>query len=294
MTELVNPSINRVATALETAGSIAYAGGSVDGYIQQANTPSDISVKSTEINEGNLNAFAESHSASSFDLTVDAGEAFIYGAWVVTDEQNTVTIPADETGYLIYLGWDIDGANNLIIGDSSSFNTDDPKIQLYSVNTDGSGITDVNDNRRIGRRFNAINTQYDADANGTVDNSEEFDGQTPAAFREDTYVRKETATLPQAELEDGESLVTRVHVPSGTTFKAYTSGVQDDSGNVPSGLQIQAYDDTNSTSIYQGTAKRAKGTPLASKSGTIDVKVQVNNNTGGIVNASGYIGYVIE
>ena len=49
MTEKANPSINRPAEAFKTAGAIALAGGSADGWVSESGKPTDISVEDADI-----------------------------------------------------------------------------------------------------------------------------------------------------------------------------------------------------------------------------------------------------
>ena len=151
MTQKVNPSPVRPAEAFKTAGAIALAGGIEEGYV--TSQPSELSVQDGSIDETALDSFSESHTTSNLDVTISGGEAFIYGSWVATDEQTTVTLDADTTGQTVYLGWDKDASNGVIIGLESAFETTasntDKKIPLYEFDTDSSGVTSVTEQRNI-------------------------------------------------------------------------------------------------------------------------------------------------
>jgi len=154
MTEKVNPSITRPAEAFKTAGAIALGGGHEDGWISQSSNPSEISVQDAGIVEANLNAFGESSSPSSLDVTIDGGEAFVYGSWLAIDTQTTVTLAASTASQTVYVGWNKDSTDDVIVGlqsafDNASGNTDQ-KIALYDFDTDGSGVTLVEDRRDYG------------------------------------------------------------------------------------------------------------------------------------------------
>jgi len=84
MTEKANPSVNRPVDAFQTAGAIAY-GGSDEGFISPANSSTEISVQDDDINEAQLNAFDQTSSGSSLDVTIDGGEAFVLGSWLAID-----------------------------------------------------------------------------------------------------------------------------------------------------------------------------------------------------------------
>lgn len=81
----------------------------------------------------------------------DTGEAFVGGAYIASDDssasEHTVGPLPDSTTTTIYLGWDLSSADTLIIGQSGDFASTDPKVELWEVTTDGSGITSDQDLR---------------------------------------------------------------------------------------------------------------------------------------------------
>jgi len=150
MTEKANPSVNRAAEAFKTAGAIAY-GGSDEGFISPANQPTEISVQDSDINESSLNAFDETSSASSLDVTLDGGEAFVFGSWLCIDTQTTVTLAADTSGQEVYVGWNKDGTDDVIVGLDTAFSEAsgdaDQKVPLWSFDTDANGVVALQDLR---------------------------------------------------------------------------------------------------------------------------------------------------
>jgi len=146
MTQLVNPSIDRIADSFLTAGSLAYAGLG-DGTIIPSAETTELANQSA-IDETVLNSFAYSTSTSSLTVNISAGEAFIFGSWVAKDTQTSVTLPQSTTTR-VYLGWDANAANSVLIGDSSSFEAGDAKIELAEFVTDGSGVTSDTDLRQF-------------------------------------------------------------------------------------------------------------------------------------------------
>src|SRR6056297_2250935 len=148
MTEKANPSSSRPIEAFKTAGAIAY-GGSPEGYIPDETT--EISIQDGSITESNLNQFAETSSGSSLDVTIDGGEAFVFGSWICIDTQTTVSLDESTTGQTVYVGWNKDGSDDVIVGvagDFASASGDaDQKIPLWTFDTDGSGVTAVTDER---------------------------------------------------------------------------------------------------------------------------------------------------
>jgi hypothetical protein len=150
MTEKANPSINRPAEAFKTAGAIAY-GGSDEGFISPANSPTEISIQDAGINESSLNAFDETSSSSSLDVTIDGGEAFVFGSWLAKDTPTTVSLEADSSSQTVFVGWNRNGADDVIIGLSAAYSSAsgdaDQKIPLFTFDTDASGVTSVTDER---------------------------------------------------------------------------------------------------------------------------------------------------
>jgi len=149
MTEKANPSANRAAEAFKTAGAIAY-GGSREGFIVEGGSPTEISIQDPEVEDNNLNEFEETSSTTSLEVTIDPGEAFVFGSWIVKDYETTVTLPASSTT-TVYVGWNKDGSDDVIIGTESAFSAAsgdaDQKIPLYEYVTDSTGVTSVTDQR---------------------------------------------------------------------------------------------------------------------------------------------------
>jgi hypothetical protein len=188
MTQKANPSINRPAEAYKTAGAIAYGGHGDSGFIVEGASPTDISTQDAGINETNLEAFRlnNQYSATSFDVTIDPGEAFVFGSWIAIDTQTTVTLASDTTGQTVYAGWNKSGPDDVIIGLDSAFSSaggdTDEKIPLFTFDTDTSGVTNVTDDRQIGRKNTATDTetenltlagnQLDSDGDGVFDNAD--------------------------------------------------------------------------------------------------------------------------
>jgi len=175
MTEKANPSNSRPIESFKTAGAIAYGGGT-DGFISPSSEPSEISVQDSSINESNLNAFQETSSGTSLDVTIDGGEAFVFGSWIAIDTQTTVTLAGSTTGQVVYAGWNKDGSDDVIIGLSSDFASasgdSDQKIELYSFDTDSSGVVGVDDRRS----FDQIKASSIEQGDGSGLNADAVDG----------------------------------------------------------------------------------------------------------------------
>lgn len=144
MTQIVNPSIDRVADSFLTAGSLAYAG-LKEGGIVPSGQQTELA-KQSAADETVLNGFA--FSTSGLDVTVSAGEAFVFGSWIIKDTQTTVTLPASSTTK-VYVGWNKDAANSVIIGRVSDFEDEDAKIEVGEFTTDSSTVTSESDLREF-------------------------------------------------------------------------------------------------------------------------------------------------
>jgi len=185
MAEKVNPSPGRPAESFPTAGAIAYGGHGDDGFVRDGNDPTRIAIQDLNINEANLNTFDESHSASSLDVTIDPGEAFIFGAWVCTDESTTVTLDPSTSDQTVFVGWDKGSSDNVIIGLESAFTTTgadaDRTIPLFDFDTDASGVTGVTDRRR----FDQISADSIEQGAGSGLDADTVDGVEAAALGSD-------------------------------------------------------------------------------------------------------------
>jgi len=144
MTQIVNPSIGRVANPFLTAGSLAYAGLN-EGGIVPSGQQTQLAEQSAA-DETVLNGFA--FSTSGLDVTVSAGEAFFFGSWIIKDTQTTVTLPAPSTTK-VYVGWNKNAANSVIIGPLSDFEDEDAKIEVGEFTTDSSTVTSESDLREF-------------------------------------------------------------------------------------------------------------------------------------------------
>jgi len=155
MTQKVNPSPQRPASSFKTSGAIAYGGGSQEGYIVPNNETTEIAIQDQDITNTGINQFTETSSSNSFDVSIDGGEAFVFGAWVCTDTTTTITLSQNTSNQKVFLGWNKSAADNVIIGTESTFSVtpgdSDQKILLYSFDTDSNGVTNIVDERKIGK-----------------------------------------------------------------------------------------------------------------------------------------------
>jgi len=225
MTQKVNPSPNRPADAFTTAGAIAYGGGSRDGYIVPSSEPTELSKQDSGITESNLNSFKESSSSSSLTVSIGAGEAFIFGSWVVSDNSPSanVTLQAGVTNQTVYVGWNKDSPDDMIIGLESEFSTtatnNDQKIPLFSFDTDGSGVTNVVDERS----FDHISSDSIEQGSGSSLDADTVDGIEASNIYTDEEAQDAVGTIVNDGLQydDANNLV---NVLAGNALTIDTNG----------------------------------------------------------------------
>jgi len=132
-----------------------------EGWIVPGTQPSRPARGEAAIDETQLNAFAETSTAGSLSVTIDPGEAFVDG-WLARDTSTDVDLAAGTADQTVFVGWDVsavyssnedanrDAADTVIVGLASAFGDLDPRVPLWSFDTDGSGVTAVVDERDIG------------------------------------------------------------------------------------------------------------------------------------------------
>jgi hypothetical protein len=151
MTDDVIPSPGGDSNGYIVARLIEYTGGS-SGWIRKSSAAL-LADNDPQLNQSAvpLNAFDESHSSSSFDVTIDTGEGFVGGAWLARDVTTTVSLSSSTNGQDVYVGWDHDATETVVIGTSSDFASEDPTLHIWTFDTDGSGVTNATDHRPIGQ-----------------------------------------------------------------------------------------------------------------------------------------------
>ena len=139
-------STNRNIEFGETTGQYT------DGWIVPADDSTLSAQRYTSIDETAFNEFAASYAADTYDVTIDAGEAFVDG-WLARDEETTITLNADTTGQSIVLGWDPDAiydseqhdvrdeADQVIIDLENNVDATHPTVAIWTFDTDCSVAT---------------------------------------------------------------------------------------------------------------------------------------------------------
>lgn len=194
------------------------------------------------------------------DITVDLPS--------VSDSGTVVLDPFEDLNFGTYLSAASDGSGGA-----------DISVTLPSVSDGGTVVLDPFEDLNFGPEFSVAD---DGDQTATITTN-------------DDVIRTRQAQIPLTEIADTNTAVgLQMQVPSGKTLKVLEVGVQDDTESAPAGLTVEVQDVTNATSLVSQNAKHAEGSPLASKSGAIDVQFRVANSTGGSINASGYVLYTME
>lgn len=100
--------------------------------------------------------------------------------------------------------------------------------------------------------------------------------------------------IATTQLSDGQFISLRVHIPSGSTLKVWSVGVQNNSNNAPAGVTAEVDDETNAVNLVSENSKRSLGNPLAEVDGPVDVAFRVENDSGGTENVSLTFSLTIE
>ena len=220
----VQGSTNRNVEFGETTGQYT------DGWIVPADKPTLSSQRYTSLNETAFNEFAATYSTDSLTITIDPGEAFVDG-WLARDVATEIVLDGDTTGQPIVIGWDPDAiyddqqhsvrheADMVILARQLNDNQTHPTAEIWTFDTDASGITNVEDHRDIGPQL-----------------SEKIAGRTAIDYRE--VVVDNPERLPITVLKNGESIEVPVFANDGEMLAVYRWGAFDAS----SALDVELLD----------------------------------------------------
>ncbi|ELY91481.1 hypothetical protein [Natrialba taiwanensis] len=145
MSDLVTPGeVDAEIDSTSTGHALAKAG--TGGWVVNG---VDLAGNYTSLDETGVNSFAIS-STSGLDVTFDGGEAYVAG-WLCRDRQTTVTLPDDSTT-TVYVGYDAGSVlssgtapadnDNVIIGPSGDFASEDPQYPVWEIVTSGGSVSD--------------------------------------------------------------------------------------------------------------------------------------------------------
>lgn len=198
MTELVNPSFQRAAESYLLSGTIAGVASTEDRIVKPSETTS-LAEHSGADTDG-LNAFNASTSTDSYNVVIDGGEAFIFGTWVIIDTESTITLDSDTDGQEVYVGWEKETPNSVIIGKSSQFNSEDEKTLIWTFDTDLNGVYDTTDERNTESSFSlSSNTEVSLDSGDMIFNVSDSE---QVRLSDTSIELKSNLTFPQATVSD--------------------------------------------------------------------------------------------
>lgn len=180
MTDVVTISPGHDNVPIESSRTFQYSG-HIEGWVVP-NTMELLTDINSSLAAGPLNQFDETSSGTSYDVTIDTGEAIIGGAGIARDTTTTITLSANTTGQTVYVGWSYNSKDTVVIGLSGAFVADDPKIPIWTYGTDGSGVTSTTEERTLGETINVKNERYESGGAGSVDNAENLGGNPPSSY----------------------------------------------------------------------------------------------------------------
>jgi len=200
MTDVVEPSNDRVPADPSVARARQRAGGR-ESYVAKSGEPllkdeaGDFNPNDS-LGAGADNEFAiASQSGSSLDVTIDGGEAVVEGAILARDTQTTVTLAASTNNQTVYLGYDRDLNDTVIIGLDADFAAEDRRMPIFDFDTDGSGVTSVTDRRQLGAlAIGAGATAEGGDTATSVGRDATASGSDATAVGEDSEASADFAT----------------------------------------------------------------------------------------------------
>jgi hypothetical protein len=136
-----------------------------EGFVVPGSDPTPAAQRRGEIDESALDGFSLTTSATSLDVTVSPGEAFVSG-WVCRDVDTTLTLPANATTDIV-VGFDPDAifdpqvdanrdaADETVVDLAGNVDATTPTTVIHRVTTGGSGVTVSERVARVGSSVQA-------------------------------------------------------------------------------------------------------------------------------------------
>jgi len=136
-----------------------------EGFIVPGSAPTPAAQRRGDIDETALDAFSLTTSATSLDVTVAPGEAFVSG-WVCRDVSTTLTLPTNSTVDIVVgfdpdaifdpqVDADRDAADETVVDLDTNVDATTPATVAHRVTTDGSGVTSSERIARVGSSVQA-------------------------------------------------------------------------------------------------------------------------------------------
>lgn len=101
-----------------------------------------------------LNAF-EHVGSSGTTVTIDTGEALIYGSPTARDTQSSVSLASGTANQRVFVGYEPLSNNKVVVGLDSEFTANARRLPLYEFDTQMSSVSAVTDLRDIGETLDA-------------------------------------------------------------------------------------------------------------------------------------------
>lgn len=260
----------------------------------------------TDAGDGTANvdfSDTDTHTSVSQDgteLVADTGDLNFTGSGVTVadDGDGTATATITDTDTDTRTDVSLDGTQ--VVADTSDINFTGTGV---TVADDGDGtvtatIDDTDTNTHTGASDDGTQVYASVDdlnfgANLTVTD----DGDTTVTVdATDTNTTASTHQFPLTQIADAGAESMRLFVPGGQTLTVERGGVQDDTGTVPAGLDLQVYDETNAVEAHLFTSKYGDPDPNPTIDGGtngVDVTFNLRNATGGTVTAAAWLEYTI-
>lgn len=136
---------------------------------------------------------------------------------------------------------------------------------------------------------NEADYAYDGNATSYKGNDIDDDGDGTVNAADDVNTWYRNTDIPKTELKDGDVAIGReLYVPSGWRIRFYECGLEPNGSVVPSGLSINATNVSDSSYILTETARHTTVDPtVATATGGIKVRMEIDNGTGDTVKPSG-------
>lgn len=168
MTDRIDPSPSSDGQAYMIAQAIRQHGSVGDGWIAASDTAYAADHSNSGLSGAPLNAFVKT-TESGLDVTFDTGEAFIGGSWVGRDTTTTISLADNTTDQNVRVGWDYNAADAVKIGvpgasPGATFDAKDPRIPLYTFDTDSGAVSSQTDDRTIGKSHSFSNPTLESGA----------------------------------------------------------------------------------------------------------------------------------
>lgn len=162
MTDVAIPSTSRPVSAEVLKGALMNA--SFGDWI----VPDDEDHYATHVGLTGtpLNAFDQTSASDSLTVTIQSGEGYVGGAWIARDEGTDITLTAGESGQTVAVGARYQTSDSLRIDLVGNFAAEEDYHEIWSFDTDSSGVTAATNLRAVGQPSNFAQLAADETVTG--------------------------------------------------------------------------------------------------------------------------------